>query len=187
MRSPDSLHGKACQEIGSLFYMDELSLGLIVSIRAFVLRKFSERTCGNILIVHGSTILKLRRLSELIPPKKGIPVAQSKLHGCRWLGVESNKNPISIQNGLSRYGDVHYKGKTVVKASYLYNWCPCSCKTVPLYWDKRISLYKRYCILVQISPKFVSWGAADGKWWQAITRCDGEHFIHVDILHRALL
>ena len=164
MRSPDSLHGKACQEIGSLFYMDELSLGLIVSIRAFVLRKFSERTCGKILIVHGSAILKLRRLSELIPPRKGIPVAQSKLHGCRWLGVESN-----------------------TKASYLYNWSPCSCKTVPLYWDKRISLYKRYCILVQISPKFVPWGAADEKWWQAITRCDGEHFIHVDILHRVLL
>ena len=46
-----------------------------------------------------------------------------------------NRAPSQYEDGLSRHGDFHYKGKTVVRLSYLYNGISYTGETASLYWD----------------------------------------------------
>ena len=43
--------------------------------------------------------------------------------------------PSQYKDGVSRYWHFHYKDKTVVRPSYLYNKNPYNGKTTSLYWD----------------------------------------------------
>ena len=45
------------------------------------------------------------------------------------------KNPSHYKDCLSKYGGLHYKDKTVVGPSYLFNGNPYTSKMTPLYWD----------------------------------------------------
>ena len=49
---------------------------------------------------------------------------------------------LNIKSVFFRYGDFHYKDKTIVRASYLYNGSPYIGKTTNLYWDGPRCLYK---------------------------------------------
>ena len=43
--------------------------------------------------------------------------------------------PSQYKNVFSRYGNSHYKDKTVVRPSYLYNGTHCTVKTTSSYWN----------------------------------------------------
>ena len=50
-----------------------------------------------------------------------------------WKYFPGDPGPISIQNDLCRYGDSHYKGKSIVRPSYLCNGNPYTGKKASLF------------------------------------------------------
>ena len=77
--------------------------------------------------------------------------------GAHWPYYDGPRAPSQYKDGLSRYGDFHYKDKTVVRLSYLYNGNSYTGKTAFVYWDCTdpcILIYALYpqhiCIMVQL-------------------------------------
>ena len=73
------------------------------------------------------------------------------------------------------YGGFSYKGKAVVRPSYLYNGNPCTDKTTPLYWDRAADC-RVVCVTAWFVTRFILWLRYD-LWPHNTSICDPARFV----------
>ena len=127
------------KNIGKFFSVHATAFFFCVHLGVFLGLQCWQCQCSACEIPSVSVVEGGGRQAEMSPSGDGRGLhrhgAQEGGMGGGELGGVKYWSPSQYKDGLSRYGDFHYKDKTVLRPSYLYDGNPYTGKTIYLYWD----------------------------------------------------